>query len=153
MSPCERTAWIRLASLLLVFVPYFVHVLDVLPRPNGVARPLLVAFVGAAVLHVVLTAALQAVARVAFGRAEPDERDAAIEARSLRVAYFALLATALTAFSIIAMLGVLQRPSDAGTILLPTFSTASQFVVFCIVAAEALRHATQVVSYRVGTVA
>ena len=148
MSAHERSAWIRLAAILIVFVPYFLYVLELFRRDGPVGRAVCLAFLLAAIAHGVVNAVGQAVVRVAFGAERSDERDAAIDARSLRVAYFLLTTLVLAAFSTIAFLGTITPPNAAGTILLPGFALTSQFVLLCFVAAEAVRHLTQVWCHR-----
>ena len=148
MSPHERNAWIRLISLSLVFVPYFAHVLRLLHADAPIGRAICVAFLVAALAHGLLNGALQAVARLVFGAERIDERDAAIDARSLRVAYFSMINLVLAALGTVALLGAVTRPSANGGLLLPGFVLVSQSVFFCVVVAEASRHRTQVFCYR-----
>lgn len=148
MSSTERSAWIRLASLSIVFVPYFVYVLGLFEAEGPVGRAICIAFLAAGLAHGALDALGQTALFFAFGKPMHDERDAAIESMSLRVSYFALIALLLGALSTMAFLGAIERPSAGGTIVLPGFAVTSQFVFLCIVAAEALRHATQVFCYR-----
>ena len=148
MSSTERSAWIRLGSLLVVFVPYFLHVLRLFREDGPVGRATCIAFLAAALTYGMLNALGQFASRLAFGRQMHDERDAAIDAISLRVSYFALITLVLCALSTIALLGALTPPSTTGTILLPGFAVSSQFVFLCMVVAEALRHTTQVFCYR-----
>lgn len=86
MSPLERSAWICLASIIVVFVPYFIYVLHVFERDGAIAQPILVAFVVAGIAHGILNRIAQALMAVRFGITRRDERDAAIDARSMRVA-------------------------------------------------------------------
>jgi hypothetical protein len=153
MSSTECSAWIRLASILIVFVPYFRYVLELLQSDGPVGRATCVAFIVAAFAHGVLNGLGQLALLLIYGKQLRDERDAAIDAISLRVAYFTLISLVLCALSTIAFLGAITPPSATGKILLPTFSTTSQFVFFSIVAAEALRHVTQLFCYRRGALA
>ena len=148
MSSTERSAWVRLGSLLVVFVPYFLYVLRLFQDDGPVGRATCLAFLGAALTHGVLNALGQFALFLAFGKPLHDERDAAIDALSLRVSYFTLITLLLGALSTMALLGAITMPSSADTIALPGFSVTSQFVFVCIVAAEALRHVTQVFCYR-----
>ena len=148
MSPTERSAWVRLGSLLVVFVPYFLFVLRLFQADGPVGRATCVAFLAAALAHGVLNALGQIALTLTFGRTMRDERDAAIDAISLRVAYFTLIALVLCALSTIALLGAVTPSTSSGTILLPGFAVTSQFVFLCIVVAEALRDVTQVSCYR-----
>lgn len=74
--------------------------------------------------------------------------DGAIDARSLRVAYFTLITLVFLVLGTIAFLGAITRPTAAGTILLPQYSLTSQYVFFCFASTEVVRHATQVICYR-----
>ena len=150
MSPREINAWIRLATILIVYVPYFAYVVELFRGNEPVGRPLCLAFVGAAIAHALLGGLAQPGARIVFGVEQVDERDRAIESLSLRVAYFALISLVMTAFGCMALLGAVSKPSATGTILLPGFSATSQFVFFCFVCAEALRHVVQLFCYRRG---
>jgi hypothetical protein len=148
MSPRERSAWIRLASILIVFVPYFLHVLRLFESDGPIGRRVCIAFIVAAIAHAILNGVAQAIDRIAFGARRTDERDAAIDAISLRVAYFSLTSLVLLALSTMAFLGAIAPVSATGRILLPGFALTSQFVLFCCVAAEVARHATQLACYR-----
>ena len=148
MSPSERNAWIHLGSILVVFIPYFMHVARLFEAGGPVAKAICIAFIGAALAHAVLNVVGQTVVAVLFGRQTRDERDSAIDGWSLRVAYFSLITLLLGALGTFAFIGAVSVPSAAGRILLPTFSATSQYVFFAFVVAEALRHATRVVCYR-----
>ena len=148
MSSTERSAWIRLGSLLIVFAPYALYVLRLFHEDGPVGRAVCVAFLVAALMHGMLNALGQFALLLLFGRQMHDERDAAIDAISLRIAYFTLISLLLGALSTIALLGAIRPPSSTGTILLPGFAVTSQFAFLSIVAAELLRHVTQVFCYR-----
>jgi hypothetical protein len=149
MSPCERTAWIRLGTILLVFIPYFwivgtLFAHDAAPR----AKAVYVLFIVAAIAHGVLGGVVQAIANLVFGKPIQDERDRAIEALSLRVAYFALISLLMGALGTLAVLGFLSPPNELGRIPVPTFVMTSQYTFCSCVLTEALRHLVQVLSYR-----
>jgi len=152
MSPRQRSAWIRLASILVVFIPYFLYVLRMLESGQPIARPLCVAFLLASAAHAVFNGVVQAISSSPlFGCEFSDERDRAIDALSLRIAYYALIVLLLLALSTFAALGFFTVPSENGTIPMPGYAVTSQFVFFCVVLAEASRHVTQVWCYRRGT--
>jgi hypothetical protein len=95
MTYREKTAWLTLAAMVLTFVPYFGVVasgaFDETALPN---LPLLTAFAGVALAQVVILGIGHGVLRWRFpgDAAEPaDERDRAIEQRSTRWAYYALI--------------------------------------------------------------
>jgi hypothetical protein len=150
MPSRELNAWIRLIVILVVYIPYFAYVLELFRGAGPVGRPLCLAFVGAAIAHAAIAGVAQAAARIVHGVEQVDERDRAIEALSLRVAYVALISLVMTALGTIALIGAASEPSAVGTILLPGFSATSQFVFLCFVCAEALRHVVQLFCYRRG---
>lgn len=150
MSWRERSAWISLVSTSVVFGAYFWHVLGLMRHETVIARPALVAFLIAGVVVVAINALLRVVTALALGVERADERDAAIDARATRVAYTSLVGTLFFAFATIALLGALQTPSAEGKVLLPTFTTATQFVLFMCVLCEVLRYALLIVGYRRG---
>ena len=151
MSPRQRSAWIRLASILVVYIPYFLYALKLFDSGQPIARPLCVAFLVAAVAHGVFNGVAQTISSLPlFGCELSDERDRAIDALSLRVAYFTLIVLLLGALSTLAALGFFTIPSPTGMIAMPGYSLTSQYVFFCVVLAEASRHVTQVWCYRQG---
>jgi hypothetical protein len=148
MSSTERSAWVRLGSTLIVFVPYFQYVLRLFQTDEPVGRATCVAFLVAALSHGVLNGLGEFALYLMFGKALRDERDAAVDAISLRVAYFTLISLVLGALTTMVFLGAITPTSSKGTILLPGFAMTSQFVFFSFVVAEVARHATQVFCYR-----
>ena len=150
MSWRERSAWISLISTCAVFGVYFWYVADLMRHDTVIARPALVAFLVAGVVVVAVNAGLQAISALALGIERADERDAAIDARATRVAYTSLVGTLFFAFATIAFLGAIQTPSAEGKVLLPTFTTVTQFVLLMCVGCEILRSALLIVGYRRG---
>jgi len=150
MSWRERSAWISLVSTCVVFGAYFWHVVELMRHETVIARPALVGFLVAGVVVVVINSALHVAAALALGIERADERDAAIDARATRVAYTSLVGTLFFAFATIALLGAIQAPSAEGKVLLPTFTTVTQFVLFMCVGCEVLRYALLIVGYRRG---
>jgi hypothetical protein len=148
MSPNERSAWVRLTSLLIVFIPYFVYVWGLFKSGGDFAQSICVAFMIAAIAHGTLNGIAQGVMGSVLGCVMRDERDRKIDALSLRVAYYTLLVLVLSALSTIAAVGFLTPPAEIMRFREPNFSVTSQYVFLCIVAAEALRHLTQVYWYR-----
>jgi hypothetical protein len=136
MSFREKSAWISLTLILLVFGPYFWLV----------AR----SFTGGAHVHggtqfalILLFALLEVVVHVAIGlqsprdaRAPRDEREILIDLKATRTAFYVLFAGAL--FSIF----TLHVPIRAWTL--------SQFVLLSIVVAELVKFANQIVLFRRG---
>ena len=149
MSSSERTAWIRLVTILLVFGPYFWLVAGLFAHEDVLrAKTIYVLFLGACVVHGVLNAFAQALSNVALGKDVQDERDRAIESLALRVAYFALISLLMGAFGTLAVLGFFTPANEAGRIAVPSFVMTSQYAFCSCVLAEALRHVVQVLSYR-----
>jgi hypothetical protein len=133
MSPRERNIWIRFASILIVFIPYFLHVVSLFRSDGPISRALCIAFLGATLALALLNGLGQLAALLIFGKEVTDERDGAM---------------VLTGFSTLAFLGAITPASPTGTILRPTYATTSQFVFFSIVAAEAVRYLVQLFCYR-----
>jgi hypothetical protein len=149
MSSSERTAWIRLVSIPLVFGPYFWLVGGLFSHEDVLrAKTIYVLFLGASIVHGVLNGIAQAISNVALGKDLQDERDRAIESLALRVAYFALISLLLGALGTLAVLGFLTPTNETGRISVPSFVMTSQYVFCSCVLAEALRHIVQVLSYR-----
>jgi hypothetical protein len=144
----ERSAWICLVSTCVIFGVYFWFVARTFAHGQAVAQPVLVAFLVACVAFAIVVGSVHALSALLFGMQRADERDAAINASALRVAYYFLIACIFTAFPVVALLGALQPAAPDGRIWVPGFSITSQVVLFCCVAAEALRFAVQVVAYR-----
>ena len=136
MSFREKSAWISLILILLVFGPYFWLV----------GR----SFAGVGHVHagtqfalITLFFVLEIVLHIAIGvqsprdaRAPKDEREILIELRATRVAFYVLFAGAL--FSIFTMH------------FRPTVWMLSQFVLLSIVIAELVKFASQIALFRRG---
>ena len=150
MSSRERIAWIRLVSLVVVFVPYIAYVGALFAADAARARPLSIAFVAASVAFLVVNAVGEAILRTSNPCRPRDERDRAIENVSMRTAYVALVVLVLGAISTFEVLGVMTPPSTDGRIPVPGWALTSQFAFVSVVVAEALRSVTQVVCYRRG---
>jgi hypothetical protein len=149
MSSCERTAWIRLVTILVVFVPYFWLVGTLFAHEDAVrAKTIYVLFVIAAVAHGVLNGIAQAISGTVLGKPIKDERDRAIEALALRIAYYTLISLILGALGTLATLGFLSPPNELGRIPVPSFVLTSQYTFCSCVLSEALRHVVQVLLYR-----
>ncbi len=148
MSPYERNAWIRLVAIVVVFVPYFGSVAWLFDHDAASPRLLCVAFLAAGVAHGLLTGGGQLLAQAFFGREFADERDRAIEALALRVAYFVLITLVLGSLSTLATVGLLSPPLGAWLADPRVLPAACELAFGAVVAAEAARHATQVACYR-----
>ena len=136
MSFREKSAWISLVLILLVFAPYFWFV----------GR----SFAGAGHVHVgtqfgliTLFVILEIVVHVAIGirsprdaRAPRDEREDLIDLKATRTAFYVLFAGALISIF------TLHVPISAWTL--------SQFVLLSIVVAELVKFGRQIVLFRRG---
>jgi hypothetical protein len=139
MSFREKSAWVSLVSIVLVFGAYFSYVGMVLA---GLARNRLALFpvivgvfiVAEVVLHVVI-----ATQSPRDARTPRDERERLIELKAMRPAFYVLLVCALGSIATAHV-----RLSDADDHLW----VMRQAVLFSIVLAEAVKFAGQIVLYR-----
>ena len=148
MSRRERCAWVQFVSTLAVYIPYFAYVAVLISRGGLEVSSMIWPLVGAVALQIALTI----VAGIVFirpARREPkDERDRALEGRSLRAAYWVL---AVAGF---ALLGV--APVCWGFVLVQHASPllmlmlAGQGFLLCFVLAEAVRFGVLAMGYRRG---
>jgi hypothetical protein len=136
MSFREKSAWISLVAILVIFLPYFWRVAQVLQGDARFPFEFAVAFLMAFVLveiaaHIVV--ALQAPKDV---RAPKDERERLIEMRATRVAFHVLVVGAL---------------AGVGTMhLTQSVWVMSQAVLLAIVLAELVKFGGQILYYRRG---
>ena len=145
----EKSAWVILGAILVVFVPYFTFVFRLFAAGQLVAGAVLGLFIGATIWMILLTAGFH-IALSLFSRADnPDERDRAIELKSFRVAYAIM---AITFFCAIGAMVVLALPSanpSGVRWLAPVF--VSQVFFLCFVLAEIGKYLTQVICHRRGS--
>ena len=153
MSFREKSAWTGLLITLLVYGPYFTTVFSTISPRDGVWSPglgdLIVAFICAAILQVVLSIVFHVAIALHGRREQPDERDVAIESKSVRVAHNVLVA----GFSMIGF-GALAFGVASDVYEVTAFQACvllSQIVLFFLVAAESAQYLTQVVAYRRGS--
>ena len=136
MSFREKSAWISLVLLLVVFIPFFWNSYRQLAgqidasSAVGTAFILLAAFV---LLEIVMHAAI-AIQSPRDARAPRDEREHLIEMRATRVAFHVLVVGALTGVG-------MQHVRNSPWLI-------AQVVLLAIVVAEAVRFGLQVVLYR-----
>jgi len=107
------------------------------------ASSVITGFFIASIWQVLLHVVAQIVIVIRSQREPKDERDAIIESRSFRHAYWVF---AFFVWSVIMMAAVLTR---TGHLSAPAF--ISQMLFLCFVLAEATRYLTQVVYYRRGS--
>jgi hypothetical protein len=153
MSFREKSAWTGLLITLIVYGPYFTTVFSAISPRDGIWSPglgdLLVAFIGAAILQVVLSIVFHVAIALHGRREQPDERDLAIESKSVRVAHGVLVAGfSMIGFGALAF-GVASNVLDAT--VFQACVLLSQVVLFCLVVAEGAQYLTQVVAYRRGS--
>jgi hypothetical protein len=141
MSFREKIAWSCLLSTLVVFVPYFWYVAG-LQAAGGLHLPVLIPLLLAAiVIEAAINIGATLVIALRSGAERMDERDRAIESRSFRYAYYIL------SVGLIIAIGFAMFPPQSWDV---TLVLASQVTLACFVLAEAVKFATQVVSYRRG---
>ena len=136
MSFREKSAWISLVLILLVFGPYFWLVgQSLVGRTHvhgGTQFALILLFV---VLEIVVHIAV-AIQSPRDAEAPTDEREDLIDLRATRMAFYVLFGGALMSIF------TLHFPVNVWTL--------SQFVLFSIVIAELVKFASQIVFYRRG---
>jgi hypothetical protein len=149
MSFREKSAWACAATIIAVFVPYFVRVYRLFEHQQLTAMSILPMFVGAVVVQV----AVLILAHILFAireKQEPkDERDRTIEAKSFHNAYFVCGFFAFFGMGWVIMYTIAVGSAAAARVLTPI--TISQMVLFCFVMAEVTKYLTQAISYRRGS--
>lgn len=137
MSYREKSAWLCLITTLAIFVPYFVYVFRLVAQPDLTAPDIVGALVAAIALQTAVNVAAHIAIAVRARGCRPDERDAAIEARSVQGAYY-----------------ILAGLVCAGVLPLMIWGRAhsilffSQLLLLSFVAAETARYIGQVIRYR-----
>ena len=149
MSLREKSAWVCLITILIVFVPYFVFLLPKLWQGEGGAGLVLGAFIGATIFCAVLSTILAIAVAVSTKDEPKDERDVLIEGKANRNAYYVLLTLCFLALSSILLVGLGSPETMLPTYARPAF--VSQIFLLCFVIAEVTKYATQVVCYRRGS--
>ena len=145
----EKSAWACAATIIAVFVPYFVHVFRLFEQQELTAMSILPAFVGAVIVQVALLVAAHIVFAIRAKQEQKDERDLAIESKSFRNAYFVCGFFAFFGVCWVIMYTIAVGPKAAAPALTPI--TISQMALFCFVMAEVTKYLTQAVSYRRGS--
>lgn len=137
----EKSAWICLAITLLIFIPYFGHVLQLFVDGQLTTPVVLNYFLGALFAQAMLTIGAHVLISVRSKREQCDERDKAIEARSLRASYWVLTVALWTLITCL-------PARTTGYTLTPLF--ISQLLLLAWVLGELGKYIAQVVSYRRG---
>jgi hypothetical protein len=132
----EKSAWISLVLILVVFGPYFWFVGRALAGRTHVHFGTQFALIGLfVVLEIVLHLAI-AVQSPGDARAPRDERENLVDLKATRMAFYVLFAGVVT--SILS----LHYPISVWVL--------SQFVLFSVVAAELVKFGSQIVFFRRG---
>lgn len=149
MSFREKSAWASLAVMLLVYLPYFVHVFRLFGRGELKGGVLIGQFIGAVVFQIFLLIFVHIVIAIQSRQQQADERDRAIEARSYKIAYLALISSFFVVLpSAISLVFALKPLLVSSLVGLPFLS---QLLLLCFVTAEAMKYCAQIVCYRWGT--
>ena len=148
MSLREKTAWISLLTTLIVFIPYFVHVVRLIQAGRLSATAIFQIFIEAVLIQIVLVVVAAIVVAVLSRQELKDERDKAIELKALRNAYWVLTSCSVTGVGMMIIASVPPNSRAFVPWLAPTF-VGQAFLFFC-VAAEITKQLTQIISYRRG---
>ncbi len=136
MSFREKSAWISVLSMSVIYGFYFWSVMHTEPKAGGFRfGGLLETIIALVFVQVVLTVAV-ATFSPKEAKAPRDERDKLIELRSMRVAYAGLA----TGIAFACFFGAFNPPILFGT----------NALLFILVTAEIMRSACQIVQYRRG---
>ena len=149
MSFREKSAWASLAVMLVVYVPYFVHIFRLFGRSELQGGVLLGQFIGAVVFQVFLLIIVHIVIAIQSRQQQADERDRAIEARSYKIAYLALISSFFVALPTAISLVFALKPALVSSLVGLPFLT--QLSLLCFVTAEAIKYCAQIICYRWGT--
>ncbi len=144
----EKSAWASLFATLIVFVPYFREIFSRFAQGNLSPEVALGGFIGAIVYIAVLASIAELLVSVGSRPATTDERDVAIEARSFKIGYYALMAGTITAVVLVIALSVVPLEVVRNQTLAPAF--LGQVLLLCCVLAEVAKSLIQIVSYRRG---
>jgi len=148
MSFREKSLWACLLSLIVIYAVYFVIAFQMNRAGAGSGLRVAVLFSGAVVAQVVSLIVAHAVF-AAKSQPEPtDERDLAIELRSLRYSHVVLSVGVM-----LSILGLVARgvfPETGGTALPLTPFALGHALLLAFVIAEATNYGAQVFFYRRG---
>lgn len=136
MSFREKSAWISVLSMLVIYGYYFWSVMHAGPKASSFHfGGLLETIIALVFVQVVLTVAV-AIFSPKEAKAPRDERDKLIELRAMRIAYAGLA----TGIAFACFFGAFDPPILFGT----------NALLFILVTAEIMRSACQIVQYRRG---
>ncbi|MFL6515374.1 MAG: hypothetical protein ACJ8M1_10160 [Chthoniobacterales bacterium] len=152
----EKSAWVSLAVLLVVYVPYFCYLWTVADRGLLNIGTAIGLFIAALFFQIVLAVVAQIVISVRAKIDPKDERDAAIDGKAFRNAYFVLTAAICCAALFVTVVSLANGPgagiATAGHVLSGFLSpaAATQILLSCLVIGEIVKYGTQVFCYRRG---
>jgi len=145
----EKSAWASLVVMLVVYVPYFVHVFRLFGQGELKGGAVLGQFISAILFQIFLLIAVHIAIAIQSRQQQTAERDRAIEATSYKIAYLALISSFFVAIpSVISLVFALNPALVSSLVGLPFLS---QLLLLCFVMAEAVKYAAQIVRYRWGT--
>lgn len=148
MSFREKSAWASLAVMLVVYVPYFVHVFRLSGRGELKGGAVLGQFISAVFFQMFLLIVVHIAIAIQSRQQPTDERDRAIEATSYKIAYLALISSFFVALpSAISLVFALKPALVSSLVGLPFLS---QLLLLCFVTAEAMKYCAQILCYRRG---
>jgi hypothetical protein len=136
----ERTAWLSLIAMAVTFGPYVVYVsglptLDA-PLPNFPMMKLFALAMGGQAILIVIGQIVLRLRHREDARARPDERDRAIDRRSIRAAYYVMIVGMI-------MVGIIMPFERHGWAIVNAAALA-------ITVAESVRCIIAIISYRRG---
>jgi hypothetical protein len=143
----ELSAWISLAVILVVFVPYFLNVFRLFENRTLSAGAVMGLFIAATVVTILLQIVLHVACAIFSPPEVTDERDRAIELKSFRVAYGILAVSLFLWIGVIVMLALPGKGFPKEPWLEPVFLSQ---VFLCFVLAETGKYFIQALSYRRG---
>jgi hypothetical protein len=135
MSFREKSAWISLASLLIVFGVYFWNVARIIARKTALSDfPLFFSLLVALIVAEVVLHLLIAMQSPGDARTPKDERERLIELKATRIAFFVLLVGALVSIATMHL--------KVGVWVM------AHCVLLSVVVAEVVKFGTQIILYR-----
>lgn len=149
MSFREKSAWAALAVMLVVFIPYFVHIFQLFGQGKLNLGYVLGGFLGAVALQVALLIVVSIVLAIRSREEPKDERDLEIESKSFKIAYYILTLGCFGGIPTLILCVLPFAPEMGPQLVAPLF--LSQLLLLCFVVAEAAKYITQVVCYRRGS--
>jgi|SRR4051812_10509379 len=152
----EKSAWVSLAVLLVVYIPYFCYVWTLADRGLLNIATAIGVFIAALFFQIVLAVVAQIVIAIRAKADPKDERDAAIDGKAFRNAYFVLTSAICFAAVFVVVMGLAHGAAKADPrvahvvrdLLSP--AAATQILLSCLVISEIVKYGTQVFCYRRG---